>query len=202
MNQQSIAEDSDYNVGLMLGNQHCGQQDQHQSTYGVSCLGHIEVLWPMASCAAWCGVLPLERVLSRFLDNQLRMPSHKAPMCSDRSFEYFENAYCFKNANNTDSNINDTINNGTINNIVNDSDGSQSDKRLYFIQVLWYFSKLLTQPLLEKKNQTLVFENQTLVFVERRKPEYHGLTNITDQKIEPTSYKFRQSTSHMASRLE
>lgn len=148
----------------MLGNQHCGQQDQHQSTYGVSCLGHIEVLWPMASCAAWCGVLPLERVLSRFLDNQLRMPSHKAPMCSDRSFEYFENAYCFKNANNTDSNINDTINNGTINNIVNDSDGSQTDKRLYFIQVLWYFSKLLTQPLLEKKKSNIGFWKSNIGF--------------------------------------
>lgn len=46
-------------------------------------------------------------------------------MCSDRSF-MFENAWCLKTTNNTDTN-NDTINDDIIN---NDSDGSHTDKRL------------------------------------------------------------------------
>lgn len=89
-----------------------------------------------------------------FLTISFARPLTKRQCALIEALTTFEDAYCFKNANNTDSNINDTINNGAINNIVNDSDGSQTDKRLYFIQVLWYFSKLLTQPLLEKKTKS------------------------------------------------
>lgn len=88
-----------------------------------------------------------------FLTISFARPLTKRQYALIEALNTFKNAYCFKNANITDSNITDTINNGTINNNVNDSDGSQTDKRLYFIQVLWYFSKLLTQPLLEKKKQ-------------------------------------------------